>query len=103
MKTALARAPLADAQILLDDGDVLVVDKAALVSTQSDGASDLVARARAFLALRLGVPAAGVYVAAHQLLEREASGAVVLLCKREHNAAFQRALKPLSQALCGPP
>ena len=90
--TRVAIAPLRDDAVLVDDGDVLVVDKPALVSTQSDGSSDLVARARAWLARRDGVPVAETYVAAHQLLEREASGVVVLLRKRELNAPFQRAL-----------
>jgi 23S rRNA (cytosine1962-C5)-methyltransferase len=83
-------APLEASRILFDDGDVLVVDKPARVSTQSDGTSDLVARVRAWLASEKGE--ATPYVAAHQLLERDASGIVVLLRKRELNGAFQQAL-----------
>ena len=83
-------APLEAGRVLFDDGDVLVVDKPARVSTQADGASDLVARVRAWLASEKGE--AAPYVAAHQLLEREASGVVVLLRKRELNGAFQQAL-----------
>jgi 23S rRNA (cytosine1962-C5)-methyltransferase len=71
------------AWILHDDGDVVVVDKPAGVSSQASDAGrpdDVVSRLRA----RLG----GAYLGVHQRLDRDTSGLLVFARRKEANAGL---------------
>jgi 23S rRNA (cytosine1962-C5)-methyltransferase len=78
-----------DAWIVHDDGDVIVVDKPAGVSSQAADAAhpdDVVTRLKAHLAR--SSEGAGAYLGVHQRLDRDTSGLLVFARRREANAGL---------------
>ena len=76
------------AWIVHDDGDILVVDKPAGISSQAADAArpdDLVTRLRAYLG--------GAYLGVHQRLDRETSGLLVFARRKEANAGLAAQLE----------
>lgn len=82
--------------VLLEDDDVVVVDKPEGVPSQEvrpgDG-DDLPARLRRFLAARDGVPEGDVYLGAHQRLDAATSGAILYTRRRSANVAIAREME----------
>jgi 23S rRNA (cytosine1962-C5)-methyltransferase len=71
--------------VLHDDGDLLVVDKPAGVSTQAadpERPDDAVTRLRAYLG--------GAYLGTHQRLDRDTSGVLVFARRKEANASLAK-------------
>lgn len=76
--------------ILAEDGDLIVVDKPAGLSTHAPEAEridDMVTRLRAFLR---GRGDAEAYLGIHQRLDRDTSGVLLFTRRREANAAIAR-------------
>src|SRR6202035_2630441 len=72
-----------DAWLVHDDGDILVVDKPAGVSSQAADAErpdDVVTRLKAHLG--------GAYLGVHQRLDRDTSGVLVFARRKEANAGL---------------
>jgi 23S rRNA (cytosine1962-C5)-methyltransferase len=82
-------------RILHQDADLVVIDKPPGMST-STGATTSPDDAVARLAAHLAAP----YLAAPLLLERDASGVLVLLRRKEHNAAFSRSIERGDVRIC---
>jgi 23S rRNA (cytosine1962-C5)-methyltransferase len=78
-----------DARILVEDEDIIAIDKPAGMSSQSadpERPDDLVTRLRAHLA----ASGRGSYLGVHQRLDRETSGVLVMARRRDANAALAR-------------
>ncbi len=89
-------APWRDAWVLLDDGDVIVVDKPAGVSTHApdhDRHDDAVSRLQRWLSARHGGAPEGYYLGVHQRLDRDTSGVLLFARSRGANKGLAAAFE----------
>ncbi len=89
-------APWRDAWVLHDDGDVIVVDKPAGVSTHApdhDRHDDAVSRLQSWLASRHGGAPTSHYLGVHQRLDRDTSGVLLFARSRSANKGLAAAFE----------
>lgn len=88
--------PWRDAWVLHDDGDVIVVDKPAGLSTHAPDPSrrdDVVSRLQRHLAARTGARPEEVYLGVHQRLDRDTSGVLVFARAKAANKGLAAAFE----------
>ena len=89
-------APWRDARVLLDDGDVIVIDKPAGISTHApdhDRHDDAVSRLQRWLASRNGGAPTDQYLGVHQRLDRDTSGVLLFARSRAANKGLAAAFE----------
>lgn len=89
-------APWRDAWVLDDDGDVIVIDKPAGISTHApdhDRHDDAVSRLQQWLANRHGGAPASHYLGVHQRLDRDTSGVLLFARSRGANKGLAAAFE----------
>ena len=89
-------APWRDARVLLDDGDVIVIDKPAGISTHApdhDRHDDAVSRLQRWLAARNGGAPTDQYLGVHQRLDRDTSGVLLFARSRAANKGLAAAFE----------